>query len=83
MASAPAAIELYAWFKKEKECRFIGGPQAGTNLTEAELTEAIESFVALLNDLPRPRDDYQVVAIQDGAIVGVEGVVSGRLVWIN
>jgi hypothetical protein len=83
MARTLEPIELYAWFKQEKECRFIGGPQPGSNLTDAELTDAIESFVALLNDLPRSRDDYQIIAIQDGAIIGVEGAVSGCLVWIN
>ena len=55
---------------------------AQLGLSESDATQAIETAVLAMNELEKEIES-QVVIVQDGLIVAVEGLTTGKLIWTN
>jgi len=76
-------VEVYSWLHDTKKMRKAKSTLPDDpRLSEAEFTKAIELAIAAKNQFPQT-GDYQIVLVQGGVIVGVEGPVSGKIVWVN
>jgi hypothetical protein len=78
------AVKLYAWDReKQKLYPTKGKLPIPEGATEADLTKAIAKAVEVKNALRSEHGEWQMVIVQDGIIVGVEGPMKGEIVWIS
>ncbi len=79
----PHPFELYMNAKGRKPLTPLPMPDAEVvPHDKADLLKAIEHVVDIRNSFPKPVDS-QVVVVQDGLIVAVEGLTTGKLIWCN
>ena len=52
------------------------------DLDEKKTQQLFENSVYIQNAFPR-RSDSQLVVVQDGFIVAVEGLTTRKLIWVN
>jgi DUF1009 family protein len=79
------SLELYGNSRGDKPMTLLkrlGDEELPDSLSEADVTRAIETAVAALNSFPRLIDS-QVVVVEDGLIIAVEGLTTRNLVWCN
>ena len=52
------------------------------SVSEADIAKALDDTIVILNSLPREQD-MQIVVVEDGLIVAVESLTTGKLLWCN